>query len=80
MDEDDDIESEYINPLLYKYVTKKFIDEINEKRRKKKRKKNKKKRRKKMIINDNDLGIISLDDEADDESDIFSVPEQNVPY
>ena len=78
-DEDDDIESEYINPLLYKYVTKKFIDEINEK---KKKEENEEKDDEKddNKLDKNDLGIISLDDEANDDSDIFSVPEQKMSH
>ena len=77
--EDDDIESEYINPLLYKYVTKKFIDEINEKK-KKEEKEEKQEEKDDNKLDKNDLGIISLDDEANDDSDIFSVPEQKMSH
>ena len=78
VDEDGDIEPDYINPLLYKYVDKKYLHSIKEVEKKEKDDKDEHgkeedKELQEEIDKNIDLGVISLDDEVE-ETDVFSVP------
>lgn len=94
IDDDGDIEPDYINPLLYKHVTKMYLDELHGKNHQNKnidakvdenddngekldeKSQSTNDTEKKDIMETIDLGVISLDDESDDDGDVFSVPEQ----